>query len=102
MVLDCGRFARLADWNRRLTFMERCIGCGIAAQEHPVVALGQWPDGVAIGGDVNPRGFSAAPVCRPCHVEPAHRTLGRIDGTFFERKDAFVARRFAGDPSLHL
>jgi hypothetical protein len=70
---------------------ELCIGCGIAAKAegHPMVAV------VSHDGT-----FVAKPVCKACHVDPEHRTLGPIKGHFFPAGAAQIAVARAGSSSL--
>ena len=62
--------------------MERCVGCGIAAQSHPIVGVGR-ADLSAGSGDL-----VAHPVCDLCWRDPAHRTLGAVKVTYFPRAEA--------------
>lgn len=78
-----------------------CVGCGILAEHHPIVAVmapADVPDGVPTSA-AGPRGFVAAPVCRDCHVDPAHR-VRPIKGHFFDANAAAVAVYYAGSTSV--
>jgi len=78
-----------------------CVGCGILAANHPVVAVMQpadVPDGVQVSV-AGPRGFVAAPCCDACFTDPAHR-VRPIKGHFFPAADAAVGVYHAGSNSI--
>lgn len=66
--------------------MERCICCGIAAQQHPFVGVGR------ANLDNNAGDMSAHPVCELCFKNPEHRTLNPNPKVhFFPRASAPIA-----------
>lgn len=75
--------------------MESCFGCGIRANEHPIVAVMKFDESETTRVASDPgKLWMALPVCPACHVDPAHRTV-TIKGTFFTRPDMTVALRLA-------
>lgn len=76
---------------------ERCVGCGVDAEGHPIAAVmaAEDAEGFLPLNTSNDGKFVAVPVCQPCHVDPAHRRLP-IKGTFFTRADAANAVALAG------
>lgn len=75
--------------------MESCYGCGIRAEQHPMVAVMKHDEEEATKVESDPgKLWMAVPVCSACHTDPAHRTAA-IKGTFFARADATVALRLA-------
>lgn len=78
-----------------------CIGCGILAPAHPVVAVmhaTDVPDGVSMSAP-NDRGFVATPCCAACHQDPAHR-VRPIKAHFFASTDAAAAVFHAGSNAI--
>jgi len=75
--------------------MENCYGCGIRAEEHPIVAVMKFDADEPTQVQTDPaKLWMAVPVCKECHEKPEHRTV-TIKGTYFARQDAKVALRLA-------
>jgi hypothetical protein len=69
--------------------LEPCAGCGEMSVAHPIVGLRQ-----------NEKGdFEAWPVCRSCHINPAHRHV-KLVMHFFYRAMKEVALLRAGSPDI--
>jgi len=85
---------------------QRCAGCGIEAESHPIVGVGisdealkdyALPDYFKIRGD-GVR-FDAYPVCAACHADPSHRRR-TLKMSFFERGHLGTALAAAGSNSI--
>ena len=83
---------------------ERCVGCGIEADEHPIVGIGQANDDIkdfVISGDTpTERGFVAYGVCMKCHVDPTHRRR-QLKMAFFTHDQLATALDRAGSNSIN-
>ena len=83
--------------------MERCAGCGIETDRHPVVGVGAEDSALAhyriAGAKANARGFVPYSVCRACHSDPGHRRRV-LKMTFFERGEAASGLAMAGSASV--
>lgn len=67
--------------------MEVCKGCGVEAEQHPMVGVGKADESSE---------FTNWPVCDRCWKDPKHRTLSPLKVHFFERKMARIATALAG------
>ena len=82
---------------------ERCVGCGIEADEHPFVGIGQDDEALAdfvVSDKPSERGFVAYGVCKKCHVDPAHRRR-QLKLAFFEHSQLATALDRAGSNTIN-
>ncbi len=71
------------------TNSEPCAGCGVFADNHPIVGIKMDEDGK----------FGAFPVCGTCHRDPSHRT-STLKMHFFPVKMKALALERAGSENI--
>lgn len=92
---------------------EECFGCGAMSGDEPHSIVGVIHERDAVDATTSidhPTGepgedgenYVAVPVCKACHVDPAHRTKNALKVHFFERKgnSAQIGLMLAGSLNL--